>query len=652
MIAKLLTAFAALFALRDPDARLVRRTALLWALIVVAGTAVRFWGLGDVGLHGDEKTMSLPAMHLVEHGTPQLPSGMYYARAVGQLYMMAASVKAFGQTEWALRLPSALCGVLLILLAWPAGRRFLTPAWNLALVATVAFLPDFIEDAQTARMYVFLATCIAGYLALLWQWERTGRTSMLAAAVVVLLVGIQFHTLAIFASCLVFFPGLVRGDRRKFALGLAAFAVLVAGFEAINTWISHAYPQDVAAESGAVGNGPRAAFIPHISNAWLAATTLPALLLSVAVIWNRPRMRRPAFVMTAALLALAAVAALSLHYHIAVLLVVAALVIARREGELSPGRFAVFLGFLAALALAQVVYLHWHAAGTSRQIVGLMLGWPSVWPFFSIGANSPVAGVLAVAGLAAGLWLLAHRRPVPDFLLMLTLGVWIPLLMIGFLRWDIPPRYAHAQIVPLLVGACAAAQWGTQQLARLQLRVPQLAPLTAAVVFVLIVDPLRVNDTVAAGYANHPDHKGAALFIESIHPGPHDILVAEDVLQQTYYLGRVDYWLVNKQVAAPFMHRVAGRWLDFYTNTPLLGTGAELQALLQRPDRGAVYVIGSGENQEDGRKLMRSFGIAEELHSPQFKVIFRGRDGITQVWKAEAPRQAAVPGTSAADERG
>ena len=55
---------------------------MLLALAVAAGAAVRFWGLGAVGLHGDEKTMGLPAMHLVEHGSPLLPSGMLYPRAL------------------------------------------------------------------------------------------------------------------------------------------------------------------------------------------------------------------------------------------------------------------------------------------------------------------------------------------------------------------------------------------------------------------------------------------------------------------------------------------------------------------------------------------------------------------------------------------
>jgi hypothetical protein len=49
-------------------------------------------------------------------------------------------------------------------------------------------------------------------------------------------------------------------------------------------------------------------------------------------------------------------------------------------------------------------------------------------------------------------------------------------------------------------------------------------------------------------------------------------------------------------------------------------------------------VIGSGEDMQDGRKMMRGFGIAQVLRSPAFHLIYVGRDRLTDVWKVEAPR--------------
>ena len=54
--------------------------------IVSFGAVLRFWGLGAHGLEYDEETMAMPVMHIIEHGTPVMPSGMTYVRAVAQLY--------------------------------------------------------------------------------------------------------------------------------------------------------------------------------------------------------------------------------------------------------------------------------------------------------------------------------------------------------------------------------------------------------------------------------------------------------------------------------------------------------------------------------------------------------------------------------------
>jgi hypothetical protein len=486
---------------------------------------------------------------------------------------------------------------------------------------------------------------------LVFAWERTGRTGYLVGAVVTLFVGLQFHTLAIFASFLVFLPGLLQGDVRKFRTGLIAFAIIVVGFTVINHLISMAYPQSVESDAGAVSNGPHATFVPHVKHLWLLLGALPALGFSFWVLARRGAL-------APLLLAAALVAEVALAWHLAALLTVAALVIARRVSLLSRARLACYFTVSLAIGVAQLIFLFQHSAGSPKQIAGVMLGWPSVWPFIAISDYSVVAMLAVVAALAVGLWLLAQRKPVPDHLLLTILGLWVPLLMIGWIKWNIPPRYAAAQIMPMLVAAFAALQWAAQWMnervsrrrraivsgtGELAVRgtgattIPAWGAAVAVLAAVLVVNPIQVAQAVDSGYTNHPDHKGAAEYVAHLHPGPHDIIIAEDVLQQTYYLGHVDYWLVNKDVAAPFMHQVHGRWLDFYTDTPLIGTGSELEQLVEKPDRGAIYVIGSGENQGDGRSLMRAFGISQALSSPPFRTVYLGRDGLTRVWKVDAP---------------
>ena len=613
------------------------RVVLLAVLVLAA--AVRFWGLGNVGLHGDEETMAMPTMHIVEHGTPLLPSGMFYPRGVAQLYLMAASVKVFGESEWAMRVPSALFGVLLVLVAWGCGRRFLSPAWNLALAGAVALLPAFIVDAQTARMYGFLVTCVAGYMWFLFRWERSDRIVDLVAAVAILVVGIQFHTLAVFAAFMAFFPGLLRGEPKKVLLGALAFAVIAASFLSIDHWIASQYPPGAGGDDEG-GSGARAADAVPALKLWIlaGATVLAAAIAAFAVRTVRGRIAQ---VCAGLLIAAGLVAEVAFSWHLALLLAVGGLVVAYRSGSVRLVALAPIVVFAAAVAAFELHAVMANGVPSIRQAVGAVIGSPSIWPLLVGAKYSPVVALMLAGGIVVALWRLARRQPIPDFILLALLGVWIPLLLIGWFKWNVPLRYTAAQSFPLLLCGFACAQWAFDRF-----RATSVGParaVVAAAAGVLVVNPVALSKTVNAGYSTNPDHKGAAEFIRSLPYHPGDILVAEDVLQQTYYLGHVNYWLESKDVAAPFVRTTDGVTRDFYTNTPLLGTAEDLEALIARRDRGAIYVIGSGENQEDGRLLMRGPGIARLLASPIFHEVYRGRDGLTTILKVSPADEGPIP---------
>jgi hypothetical protein len=641
MIRTLLAELAALFEPAPPALRSTRREWMLLLLIVAAAALLRFWGLGAVGLHGDEKTMALPLRHLVEHGTPLMPSGMFYPRALGQIYLMAASVALFGETEWAMRLPSALCGVLLVVLTYFIGRRFLAPAWNLAFVAAVAFLPHFIVDAQTARMYVFFVTSLAAFLLLVFAWERTDRPGYLLGAVLALLIGLQFHSLTVFSAPLLLYPALVRGDLRKLVAGLAAFAFVVGAFLFIDGWVNSHYPPMEEVEGFvAPDGGSRGRWAVPSPSPWLiAAALLGSAALAAFVTRSLPR---PAAWVAGALLALGLVAQALFAWHLAALLIVAGLVVGRRSASLPPARVALLAGVCIVVAAAQVVFVQSQGTGSLRQTLGAMTGLPSVWPFLVATGYSVAAALLVAVAVLRALWLVAHRRRVPDFVLFVLLGVWLPLFLIGFFSWNIPLRYAAGQALPLFLGAFAAAQWLFVAAWRESVPHARRAAVVASVVVgLLIVNPLLFARTVNAGYATHPDHKGAAEFMRSLNLGPQDVVLAEDVLHQTYYLGHVDYLLKARYAVAFFVRNVNGVPREIYVHAPVIGSGEELARLLDDPDRGTVYVIGSGENQEDGRRYFRGLGIQEMLDSSRFEVIYTGRDGLTHVWRSRPSSLAA-----------
>ena len=611
-------------------------------LAIVAGAAaLRFWGLGSWGLENDEDSMAMATMHIVRHGGSVLPSGMVYVRAISQIYMMAASVIAFGESEWAFRLPSVLCGLLLIPITYLYGRRCHTPTRNMAFVAAAAVLPGFIADSQEARMYIFMLACLAGYGVFIVEWEQTDRMRYLACAVVLALIGLQFHTLTVFGSFLVLFPGLLHQDWKKLFAGIGAFVAIVLGYLVINRWVGSFYPPrprvhgiDIVAENHLGGFAKL-----HLGMLPLLLAIVVAGILAFYVACRVPA--RKTAIATGLLAFAGLVSQLVLFHYLGFILLLASLIVARRNDESVLPRFLVLGCVSLALATAQFFMLHAAGVGSARKVVGAMLGLPSVWPQLRLVPYAPAAMLLAAIGLVRALWDLAHRRRIADYWLFLLLGVWLPLTLLGLFSWNVEPRYTEFALLPLLVCAFASAQRAMTWLAGTALGQSRAGPAVCALVVAMIVaNPLAVAHVVNAGYTIHPDHKGAAEYIKVLQLSPNDLLVAEDVLQQTYYLGRVDYWLVGQDTADEYSEKVNGELRDIYTHTRIIGTGSALNALLGRSDRGAIYVIGSGEQQEDGRRTARSFGIFEALHSDAFTVVYSGRDRLTQIWKVAEPGRA------------
>ncbi|WP_161965754.1 glycosyltransferase family 39 protein [Steroidobacter cummioxidans] len=632
--------------------QLAHRVMLL--AILGVGTWLRFWGLGNVGLHGDEETMGMAAMAIVREGAPILPSGMFYPRGMTELYLMAGSVRLFGESEWAFRFPSALCGVLTIYWSWLAGRRFLRPYWNLAFATAVALLPAMIVYSQTARMYIFLLASVAACMVCVFAWERSGRTVWLLGGVVALVIGIELQALAVTTALLFLMPGILQGDLRKLLYGAVSAAIVMASYLLINAWVDSHYPvppPEYAADLGPPlwdrSRAPEAFALTFEIALWIAGLAIAFFAIHL----SRVVPQRLAAISVATLLLAGLLLQLKLYYHVAFLLFVAAIVIARRFG--GPRiwrRFRIFALGSGLLALIHVSLLA-STPGSLQKIIGALVGQPSIWPYARILQFSEVAGVLALAAIVWGLWQLMKGRRVTDYVLLAVLAVWIPMFTIGFFVWSMPPRYTVASLLPMMVCAFAFAQraldwlqaWAaSRKISMLRARSAQLAAIV--VTTALVVDPIQVAAAVNSGYESHPDHKGAAEFIKAQNIVDADVIVAEDVLQQTYYLGHVDYWLMGRNHARRYVELKNGRIQDFYTGAGVISSAAMLEDLLRAQRGHRIFVIGSGENQSDKRRGMRG-DMDPVLHSKQFEVVYQGRDGLTQVWRATGapPLQDAVP---------
>ncbi len=638
-------ALAGIFEVTEPQERERMLHRLLLVAVLGIGTFVRFWHLGGPGLHGDEETMAMATMHILQDGRPILPSGMFYPRGLTELYLMALSVLAFGESEWALRLPSALCGVLVIALTYLAGRRFLRPQWNLALAATMALLPEAIGYSQTARMYIFMLAAVAASVACLFEWERTDRLRWLVGAVATLTIGIELHALAVTTVLLFVLPGILKGEPRKIVAGLIAAVVIMVAYLAIDGWVNSQYPvppQEYAAGIALPGwPGSRASYPREFQLALLLSGALTAVF---AVHFGRKVQQRLPGFCAALLLLIALVLQLLLFYHLAVLFGLAGAVVAYRSaGPIVLRRLWIFLLSSAAVGLIQVTFLA-SRPGSLVKLVGALIGQPSVWPYVRVSQFSLCAAALAFLATVWGLWRVANRQTAPDYSLLALLGLWIPLFVIGLFAWDMPSRYAAASLLPMLVSAFAFAQFAFDWLAQRSFGKAWLRswqPLAVLVALALVVPPAHVLAALRPGKGLYPDHRGAAAFIRSQNIKPEDILIAEDVLEQTYYLGSVDFWLISRKQARLYVHHVDGAIRDFYTNTRVIDSGEQLRDTLDAYADRRVFIIGSGENQRDRRREMRGPGISEVMQSDRLEEVFLGSDGTTKVWRAR-PAQAGL----------
>ena len=125
-IAEFVRALARLFRVTLPAAEETVLHRVLLGVVLCIGTVVRFWNLGGPGLHGDEETMAMAAMHIVQDGWPILPSGMFYPRGLSELYLMAAFGAALRRVR--MGVPLAVGAVRRALICSVLRRRAALPA--------------------------------------------------------------------------------------------------------------------------------------------------------------------------------------------------------------------------------------------------------------------------------------------------------------------------------------------------------------------------------------------------------------------------------------------------------------------------------------------------------------------------------------------
>ncbi len=170
----------------------LRRRALLLTLLLI-GAALRFADFGQLppGLYHDEAQHGLDALAVLQGQHP-----LYFTANNGReplyIYLVAASVRAFGRSPWAVRLPSFFIGFLTLAATCRLARQLWgrkEAGWALAVFA-VTFWP--IHLSRVAFRAVLLPLFTALFLAEgVRAVRRDSRRAWLAAG---LLYGAAFYT--------------------------------------------------------------------------------------------------------------------------------------------------------------------------------------------------------------------------------------------------------------------------------------------------------------------------------------------------------------------------------------------------------------------------------------------------------------------------
>jgi hypothetical protein len=137
----------------------------LFILIIGIGSYNLFYRLDYFDLFSDEAQVTQGAagylktgeFHQYNFATDQVDTTKFYNRAKPHQFVLAQSYKIFGISPWSSRLPSALFGILMLVISYFVARYFIKDKTAaLLIVFSFAFFYEFLALQRWTRMYALL----------------------------------------------------------------------------------------------------------------------------------------------------------------------------------------------------------------------------------------------------------------------------------------------------------------------------------------------------------------------------------------------------------------------------------------------------------------------------------------------------------------
>jgi hypothetical protein len=151
---------APLFARGRGDSRRTRYRLLGWlrahwglVVIVILAIPLICYNLPYEPFWQDELTSYYAAKGILAHGIPVMPSGYLYAKGELYSYVLAISIKIFGEANGALRLPSVIEYLVSLPIFYGVACYFFDRRIALLATAMLALSPFALRWGQSVRMY-------------------------------------------------------------------------------------------------------------------------------------------------------------------------------------------------------------------------------------------------------------------------------------------------------------------------------------------------------------------------------------------------------------------------------------------------------------------------------------------------------------------
>lgn len=634
------------------------RIALLVATILIVAVVPRIYQLGATGFYGDEEITSLAAHSYAIQEIAAMPSGLPYHRALPHTWVNAVSAKIFGlDQEISYRIASCFFGIATVLLLYFIARHSIGVEVALVAAFLLALSEWHISISREARMYApFLFFYLASAYSFIRWHENSKNIIFFLLWLISAYTTIALHNLGIFFALFPLYFLIL--DKSLRPLQQIAYIALSISLVLTTTlyhkiFVSEKFSAwtNTHGQTTQVENFSTPYFLEIVSqigsNYWLIffiLLALPSALYFFIKINNSSHQNlsiSQKFVAIGAWLALFALAFIGYLYAAAIAFLILLLIQSEKRVEYIIACKAP----ITIITITSVTWLLWLTyqqgpVGAIKQVTSFP------YPYFNYYVELTI-GLLIFFVVGVVIELLnndgqKHNR-------IFILATIVPISIVGLMeKWG-ALRYILATYPFLILIASYGLIKTLRFVAQFALTRNIKLVTTSIALFIVCLGILGLSGIPQAwraanksygdsitqleiGAQLYPDHKTTGEYVRE-NLQDQDIIIAEDVLQQFWYVGRVDYWLraIETHGHFTYLSSTDGQIRDLYINS--LVADNDIVDSLRNNKKQRIWLITSAETQSDkefylSKKQLSWMNTIMHKYSPAYV----GLDGVSKVY--------------------